>query len=171
MKKIVYNNDKLKLEEIDKTITRVKALIINDSNDILLGYSNNIYQFPGGHLETKEEPLKGLIREVKEETGMDISSCEIKPFMKITHLTKNYNYKGFNRKDDIYYYIVNTNKHINLKETSYTKLEEKGNYTLSRIKLNNVENLLIDNFEKYPKASVIAMEMLEVLREYKNSMQ
>ena len=71
----------------------------------------------------------------------------------------------------IYYYIVNTNKHINLKETSYTKLEEKGNYTLSRIKLNNVENLLIDNSKKYPKASVIAMEMLEVLREYKNSMQ
>lgn len=167
MKTVVYNKDNLKLKEIDKVVTRVKALIINDSNDILLGYSCNNYQFPGGHLEKHEDLVEGLIREVKEETGMNISSCEIKPFMKITHLTKNYSYKGFNRKDDIYYYIVNTNKHINLKETSYTKLEEKGNYTLSRVKIDDVENLLIDNSEKYPKSSVITMEMLEVLKEYK----
>lgn len=76
MKRIIYNEDELKDNEIDKVITRVKALIINDSDDILLGYSNNIYQFPGGHLNKNEDEVLGLIREVKEETGMDISDIE-----------------------------------------------------------------------------------------------
>ena len=56
MKEIFINNDKLKDEEIDENVTRVKSLLINDKNQILLGYSHNTYQFIGGHVE-KEESL------------------------------------------------------------------------------------------------------------------
>lgn len=30
---------------------------------------------PGGHIERTENPVEGLIREVSEETGLDIHSC------------------------------------------------------------------------------------------------
>jgi 8-oxo-dGTP diphosphatase len=49
-----------------------QAIIVNDKKELLLGFSYNDYQFPGGHLEKDEEPVKGLIRELKEETGIDI---------------------------------------------------------------------------------------------------
>lgn len=34
---------------------------------------HNVWIQPGGHLEATENPLEGAIREVKEETGIDIS--------------------------------------------------------------------------------------------------
>ena len=67
MKELILNEDKLKDKEIDDYVTRVKAIIVNDKKELLLGFSYNDYQFPGGHLEKEEEPVKGLIRELKEE--------------------------------------------------------------------------------------------------------
>ncbi len=171
MKKIMYNEDELKDSEIDKVVTRVKALIINDSNDILLGYSNNTYQFPGGHLNKNEDEVCGLIREVKEETGMDISDIEKKLFLKMEVYSKNYNYTKLNRKDVIYYYIVNTNKHVKLNETNYTKLEISGNFKLKRVKLDDAIYVITKNYINYPNAKQIALEMTEVLDIYKKSMK
>ena len=62
MKELILNEDKLKDKEIDDYVTRVKAIIVNDKKELLLGFSYNDYQFPGGHLEKEEEPVKGLIR-------------------------------------------------------------------------------------------------------------
>ena len=94
MKELILNEDKLKDKEIDDYVTRVKAIIVNDKKELLLGFSYNDYQFPGGHLEKDEEPVKGLIRELKEETGMSIEKEELEPFMMIKHLSKNYFNKG-----------------------------------------------------------------------------
>lgn len=171
LKKVIYNEDELKDNEIDKVVTRVKALIINDSDDILLGYSNNVYQFPGGHLNKNEDEVCGLIREVKEETGMDISDIEKKLFLKMEVYSKNYNYTKLNRKDVIYYYIINTNKHVNLNETNYTKLEISGNFKLKRIKLDDAIYVITKNYIDYPNAKQIALEMIEVLDIYKKSMK
>lgn len=35
------------------------------------------YAFPGGHLELKESIVDSVIREIKEETGLDISNLEL----------------------------------------------------------------------------------------------
>ncbi len=51
MEKIFFNDDNLTKEEIDETVIRLKALILNSNDELLLGYSYNTYQFPGGHLE------------------------------------------------------------------------------------------------------------------------
>ncbi len=52
MKKIVVNNE-YNLTDADMTevVQRVKGLLINSKNEILLGYSHHEYQFPGGHVE------------------------------------------------------------------------------------------------------------------------
>lgn len=49
MKKIIMNNSDLEESEITEVVTRVKGLIINSNDEILLGYLDNNYQFPGGH--------------------------------------------------------------------------------------------------------------------------
>ena len=50
MKHIIKNDLKINKEELTSEVTRVKALLINSNNEILLGYSDNCYQFIGGHI-------------------------------------------------------------------------------------------------------------------------
>ena len=76
MKETIYNYDYLKDEDITEVVIRTKALIINSKN-IILGNENNIYQFPGGHLEENETFEKCLKRAVLEETGIEIDDDEI----------------------------------------------------------------------------------------------
>ena len=171
MKEIFFNTDNLIKEQIDEEVIRVKALIINSKGEILLGYSHNVYQFPGGHLDEGESLNNCLKREIKEETGMDISLEDLEPFMLIKYYSKNYFNRGKNRCNKIYYFIVNTDKEINLYETNYTKEEKEGNYELRYIKLNNLEDTLIDNCNKYIKSRTITYEMLQVINEFNSSIK
>ena len=68
----MINHDNLKKEDIEEVITRVKGLIINDKDEIMLGYAYGTYQFPGGHIEKREKIIDGLIREIKEEIGYNL---------------------------------------------------------------------------------------------------
>ena len=167
MKKIIFNEDNLTDKDIDEVVTRVKALIINSNNEIMLGYSNKTYQFPGGHLGDGEDLNDGLIREIREETGIDIKDYNLYPFQKITYLTKNYRNTGFNRKNNIYYFVVNTDEKENKDNISLDDGEIKGNYTVKTIPLNNLEKILIDSIPDNPINKIIVKEMLTVLKEYK----
>jgi len=59
------------------TNVRVGAAIVRN-DEILLMYrkkdGREYYVYPGGHVKTQEDFLAAVIREVKEETGLDISS-------------------------------------------------------------------------------------------------
>lgn len=167
MKEIFYNHDNLKQNEIDETVTRLKALIINSNDEILLGYSHKTYQFPGGHLEENERLIDALKRELREETGMVFDELNINPFQLIRYYCKNYRNTGKNRENLIYYYLINTDKEFDLDNTSYDEYEKDGNYELKRIKLDNVKNVLLDSMEDNPINKTIVEEMLAALENKK----
>ena len=49
------------------------ALIIKDGEVLLVHHKKlNVWLYPGGHIEDTESPDETLIREVKEETGLDV---------------------------------------------------------------------------------------------------
>jgi len=56
----------------------VKAFIVEHNKLLILKRSSsdphkaNIWEIPGGRLEPGEDPIKGLIRETYEETGLNI---------------------------------------------------------------------------------------------------
>ena len=58
-------------------------LLLEKDNKILLmkrkntGYEDGKYCLPGGHVEAHEEIRKALIREAKEEIGIDINMQDI----------------------------------------------------------------------------------------------
>ena len=88
MKEIITNKDNLKENEITEVVKRVKVLLINSNNEILLGYSHHDYQFPGGHVEENEELIDTVKREVLEETGIKLKVNNIEPFAKRLATTK-----------------------------------------------------------------------------------
>lgn len=67
-------------KEIKKLFVAVKALIVKDQKVLILseardkdsGTNPGKFDFPGGKMELGEEPREALIREVKEETGLDV---------------------------------------------------------------------------------------------------
>ncbi len=49
------------------------ALIIDDGKVLLIRHKKlNVWLYPGGHVEENENPDETLLREVKEETGLEI---------------------------------------------------------------------------------------------------
>ena len=166
MKEVLYNYDNLTIDDIDEVVVRTKGLIINDNDEITLGYCEGTYQFPGGHLEDNEELSECLLREIQEETGIEIKDAKMRPFEKITHYNKNYHNTGKNRKNEIYYYVVKTNTKFDMNNASLDEKEKENGFTVKTIPLSLFEETLIKSIPDNPRNKVIVEEMLDAYKEY-----
>ena len=169
MKEILYNPDNLSSKDIDEVIIRTKGLIINSNDEITLGYAHKTYQFPGGHLEEGEKLEDCLLREIKEETGIEIKDAVIEPFIKTTYYTKNYHGSGQNRISNVLYYYLKTNCKPDSSNVNLTEEEIKKQFFCDYISM--------EQFEEYVKSFLnnekeinrtIAKEILVVFDELKN---
>lgn len=168
MEKIIINENNLKEEDITEIVQRVKILLINSKNEILLGYSHNEYQFPGGHVEDSEELIETVKREILEETGIQLNIQQAEPFACNLGYYKDWPEKDKNRKIEIYYYEIITNEKPNLDNINLTENEKQGNFELRYIPLDIIEEELNNNVNKYGNPKGITREMLEVIKIYKN---
>ena len=168
MKIIIHNKNNLKETDITEVVKRVKILIINSNNEILLGYSHNDYQFPSGHVEKGENLDQTIKREIKEEIGIILKNQNFKPFAKVISYYKNWPEKGKNRKIEINYYELKTDEKPNLNNTEYTESEKNGHFELKYIPLENVQKILKENAKKYGDKKGITREMLEIFNLYKS---
>ena len=168
MKEIIHNQDNVKEEEITEVVIRTKALIINNEK-ILFGNENNIYQFPGGHVEEGESLIDCLKREIREETGIEIEEEEIKePFLKVVFKNRDWPEPGKNRKAEIYYYWIETDKSPNLENSQYTEHEKEGNFRLETIPIKEAVQYLKENMDKNEKNKVIVPDMIIAIETYLN---
>lgn len=61
-----------KNKNLEKHFT-ASALIIKDKKVLLLHHEKlDVWLYPGGHIEKNETPEETLLREVKEETGLEV---------------------------------------------------------------------------------------------------
>lgn len=166
MKEIIYNHDGLKDKDITDTVIRIKGLIINDNN-ILIADQNGGFQFPGGHLEKNETFEECLKREILEETGISLEDSEFtKPFMKVKFMNKDYPEKGKNRKSEVYYYVIETNKTPDLSKTNYTEMEIKNHYVIYSFKLDEVIDKIKANMPNNEMNKIISPDMISAIEEY-----
>lgn len=171
MKEIIINRDNLTEDDITEVVTRVKILLVNSSNEILLGYSHNDYQFPGGHVEDGEDLIETINREIEEEVGLKLNLTEASPFAVSKGYWKDHPEPLKNRKTEIYFYEIKTDLKPNLENTSYTDHELEGGFSLRYVSLDNIEDVLLENASLYGDKYGIAREMLEVLKVYKSDYQ
>lgn len=165
MKQIFINEDDLRDDDLEGTVIRVKAMIINSNKEILLAHNNGTYQFPGGHKEDDESMDDTLLREVKEETGIDVS-LDVGPFMQI--VTYDSNYFGTGRKmcSKIYYYVIHTDEAPNYAETNYDELECQTDFNLMYTDVIGLSSFLDEAVEEGTMDPNICREMKLVAEEY-----
>ena len=165
MKQIFINEDNLLEEELEGTVIRVKAMLINSNNEILLAHNNGTYQYPGGHKEDDEGMEETLIREVKEETGIDVD-LDIGPFMQI--VTYDADYFGTGKKvcSKIYYYVIHTDEVPNYQETNYDELECQTEFNLLYTDVLGLGDFLDDAVKEGMMDAGICNEMKLVVDEY-----
>lgn len=169
MKQLITNNYNLTDSDMTEVVKRVKVLLVNSNNDVLLGYSYNNYQFPGGHVEENETLVQAVNREIFEETGIELNITNIEPFACAIGYYKDWPAEGKNRKIEIYYYEVKTDEKPNLENTEYTENEKNGNFELRYIPLSDVENVLKINAEEYGDENGISREMIDLFGVYKTT--
>lgn len=167
METIIYNKDNIEEKDVRYRSIRLKALIINSKNELLVGYSHNTYQFIGGHLEEGEDLIDGLIREVEEESGISVEADEITPFFLRKKYYRDYPEENANSCYEYHYYVINTDKLPDLSKVNYTEAEKVGKFELRYIPLSKVEQEFEDNKKVSERTKVVEEENLEAIKVYK----
>jgi 8-oxo-dGTP diphosphatase len=74
-----------------KTLLVAAAALINDNDEVLLAQRPEgkrlagRWEFPGGKVEKDESPEGALVRELKEELGIDVKPEDLEPFWFLSH--------------------------------------------------------------------------------------
>lgn len=169
MKRVIINEENLDITKIDDTVIRVKALLINEKQELLVVHNNHTYQFPGGHWREHESLEKTLQREIKEETGIT-ATIDRGPFMVIEEYYDDYLKIGRSRCNKMYYYIVHSNAGPKIEEMNLSDLERKTDFHLFYIPIKDMEQFLKESIENNSIEKVIGEEMLAVMQEYREKM-
>ena len=126
-----------------KTIEVVAAIIIKDGNIFATqrGYGEfkGWWEFPGGKIESGEDPKSALIREIKEELDADISVGELLD-------TVEWDYPTFHLTMHCYICSLNSESmHLNEHEASAWLTKE----TLDSVKWLPADLILLDKISQY----------------------
>lgn len=167
MKVKIFNKDKISEETIKDKIIRVKAIIVNSKNEVLLGSSFGTVQFPGGHLEKDETLNEGLKRELLEETGMSIVGI-YEPFLVIKHFIKD-PVGDNNRSLEIYYFKIFTDEVFHMDKVHLDDQETAGEFHLFYVPLKDVKKILKKTINDNVRNELITKEMLIALKEWKKN--
>lgn len=160
----IFNKDNLKEEDISDKIVRVKALIVNHKQEILLGEAYDTIQFPGGHLNPNEDLINGLKREIEEETGL-ILTANYEPFFHLKRFIKD-KVNTNHRLIEIYYYPIFTDEPYNQNNLNLDNQEQAGNFHLFYIPITEVPQILTATIDNNPLNKIIYEEMLLALEEW-----
>ena len=165
MKEIIYNYDLLDDKEINNEIQRVKALIINNKDEILFGYADKTYQFVGGHVEDGEDLITALKREVREESGINLDINYLTPFLKIKYYSRNYPKEDLNTITTNNYFIVRTDLEPNYSNRNLTEYEEEYGYTVKYLHKDKALQILKSSLTDAKKKNPV-LDTIEAVSEF-----
>lgn len=165
MNEVIYNNNNLKEEEINKIVKRAKMLIGNSNDEILIAFCHNNYYLVGGHVEDNETFDECLIREIKEETGIDIPIEKREPFFVITYMNKDYPSIGINTKSIANYYYIKCDIKPDLTKINLTDDEKDGNLELRYIHKDKILEELKQSLKNCTREGVVK-DTINVVEEY-----
>ena len=166
---LVINDDNLRDCEVEEFSRKVRAILVDEDNKILIANYYNLILLPGGKVEDNESIYTAIRRELKEETGKDYSEEELELFEILNYYQKNYltrNEVIRNRLVQIYYFIGKY-KGVKQERQKLTESEQKANFRLELVPLYNIEKIIKNNKNDNPRNIYFQKELLTILELYK----
>ncbi len=165
MKEIIYNYDLLDEKDINNFVQRVKAIIINSNDEILIGYADKTYQCVGGHVEEGETLMAALTRELKEESGIIFDNLDLQPFFRVKYYNRDYPEKGLNTLTSNNYYVIRTDIKPNNDIRSLTEYEKEWNYVVKYIPKDKILDTLRNSLPEAKKKNPV-LDTIEAVSEF-----
>lgn len=162
---IIYNDDSLKDDEVNRVVKRAKVVIENSNNEILLCFCHNNYYLLGGHIDNDESDMECLHRELLEEAGVKINFNKLIPFVTIKYFIKDYPEDNINSLYIANYYSYKMDLIPNIDKLNLTEDEKEGNFEIQCIHRDNVLNKLNEALEFATRKNVVN-DTIEVIEEY-----
>lgn len=170
MKRIIVNDNNLNTNDINKTASKVRAILLSD-NKILVSYYGGIILFPGGSIDKGEDESIAIVRELKEETGITYNINNLCDLFLLEHYQPNYptrNNETINRLIKTKYYL-GLFKGIDLNNVSRTDNEIKGDFHLELITMDELKDSL-NKESNNPRKEFFDRENNEVIKALKKIM-
>ena len=168
VKKVIFNNEGIKDDEIQMREQRVMIVLRNSQDELLLCKVDGVYHFVGGHPEDGESIEECAKREIEEETGIKMESSTCTPFLELKQYKSDYFGTGKNGLATITYMDGIRNERFNYNNRKLDEEEAKKNFTLEYVKLKDILKVLEDNRQvsKQHNKEFITTEMIYVISEY-----
>ena len=163
---LIINDDNLQVNEIVEFNSKVRAVLIDEKNRVLIARYDNVLLFPGGSIDDGENIDNAIIRELKEETGTIYEKSDLSFLTKMDFFQKNYvkrNGKIQNRLISTYYFL-GAYKPIKLQLQCLTEKEKKDGFKLELVPLEQLEKLVLKNQNDNPRNIYFQREILEIIR-------
>jgi 8-oxo-dGTP pyrophosphatase MutT (NUDIX family) len=165
MKEIIYNENNLKEEEISEWVKRAKVLVVNSKDEILIAHTDDSYYFLGGHVDGNETDYECLVREIKEEAGIDYNPKIDEPYVSIKYLLKDYPEEGINKGYISNYYVIYDDMVPNPKNVNLTDGEKEGHLRLVYIHKDRILDEVRPYLDKCKRKNVVR-DTIDVLEEF-----
>lgn len=169
MKVIKFNKENVKEEEIERKVSKSRAIILNEQGKALIVKYAGLYMFPGGRIE-QETPREAVIREVQEEAGIFEVEFEDEPFLKIKSYDRNYYTRRLGRNitrlTQTYFYFGKTKEDINLKRRNLSQDERKSEFLISFENLSIIRYFAETNQTSNEKLNYFNRELFIAMQEF-----
>lgn len=155
MNEIIYNENNLTEQDINNYIDRAKMIVENDNGELLFASTDNNYYLIGGHVEKDESFDECVVREIKEESGVDIPIEKRTPFFTIKYYCKNYPEEGLNTRYITNYYSIKYNLIPDLDNMKLEQGEIAGGFKLEYISKDKALDVLTESLKTCTKENVV----------------
>lgn len=172
MNKIVNNENNLNIKDIDVIKDKVRALIIDDNENIILINYADVFMLPGGKIEKEENIDDALKREIKEELGLDINLTDEKPLVRIDNYLKNYPVRDssekINKLTRTIYYVINENYNVDFSKINLSNSEKNGKFEIIKVNLKDLKSIILNYKSTNERYEIFKNELLQVIDNYYN---
>lgn len=165
MKEIIINEHNLEDKDIDSVVRRAKLVVENSKGELLLVKCHRNCYLIGGHVDGDEMDNDTLIREIREEAGVDFDPAVDEPFYRIVYYTKDYPQEGINTKYIANYYSVIYDLEPDYDNLDLTGDEAAGDFHLVYIPKDKIIDEIKEIYETCIRKNVVK-DTLDVIEEY-----
>ena len=146
MRVMNINDNNLTYDDITEFKRKARAILIKDGK-ILVSRYGGVTLLPGGSIEGNEIPTLAMIRELKEETGVDYIPTELKNVMTLRYFQPDYPTREGTTCNRYVYteFFLGEYKEPDLSNVSRSEKELKDNFHLELISMDDFRNSVLED--------------------------